>query len=104
MAGMILITGSVQLRPEMREAAFALGIEHSARSRAEPGCLAHNCHADAEDPYRMVFVEEWADVAAVKTHFAVPESGAFVRAVSAMAVAVPVMRIFGAEEVSAAGF
>jgi hypothetical protein len=31
---MILITGSVQLRPDLREEAFALGIEHSARSRA----------------------------------------------------------------------
>jgi quinol monooxygenase YgiN len=100
---MIIITGSVQLRPEHRDAAFALGIEHSARSRAEPGCCAHNCHADAEDPTRMVFVEEWADMAAVSAHFAVPESGEFVRAVSAMAVAVPVMRIFGAEEVAGLG-
>jgi quinol monooxygenase YgiN len=96
---MILITGSVQLLPEHRDAAFALGIEHSARSRAEPGCLAHNCHADAEDPNRMVFVEEWADMAAVKAHFAVPESGEFVRKVAAMAVAAPVMRVFEAEEV-----
>lgn len=96
---MILITGSVQLRPDLREEAFALGIEHSARSRSEPGCLTHNCLADAEDANRMVFVEEWADLAAVKAHFAVPESGAFVRAVSAMAVTPPVMRVFGAEEV-----
>ena len=97
---MIIITGSVQLRPEHRTAAFALGVEHSARSRGEPGCLAHNCHADAEDPDRMVFVEEWADMAAVKQHFAVPASGEFVRAVAAMAIAAPVMKLFSAQEIA----
>ncbi len=97
---MIIITGSVQLRPEHRNAAFALGTEHSARSRGEPGCLAHNCHADAEDPDRMVFVEEWADMASVKQHFAVPASGEFVRAVAAMAIAAPVMKLFSAQEIA----
>lgn len=96
---MIIITGSAQIRAEHFEQALHLGIEHSARSREEPGCLAHNCHVDAEDPLRIVFVEEWTDMAAVRAHFAVPESGEFVVAIGAMAVAPPVMRIFGAEEV-----
>ena|SRR3990167_2914242 len=98
---MILITGSVQLRPEHREAAFALGIEHSARSRAEPGCIAHNCLVDTENPNRMAFLEEWTDMAAVKAHFAVPESGAFVRELSTLAVGAPEMRIYSAEQVGA---
>ncbi len=38
-------------------------------------------------------------MAAVRTHFAVPESGEFVAAIGAMAVAAPVMRIFEAGEV-----
>ena len=63
---MIIITGSAAIRPEHRSEALVLGVEHSARSRAEPGCIAHNCHVDAEDPNRIVFVEEWADTAAVK--------------------------------------
>ncbi|MBS3928320.1 MAG: antibiotic biosynthesis monooxygenase [Sphingomonadales bacterium] len=96
---MIIITGSAQVRAEHFEEALHLGVEHSARSRKEPGCMAHNCHVDAEDPLRIVFVEEWADMAAVKAHFAVPESGEFVAAIGAMSVAAPVMRIFGAEEV-----
>lgn len=96
---MILITGHVTVRPEHRTRALALGVEHSQRSRAEPGCIAHNCHSDAEDENRIVCVEEWADMAALKTHFAVPESGAFVRELSAMSDAAPVMRIFNAEVV-----
>ncbi|MGH6786834.1 MAG: putative quinol monooxygenase [Novosphingobium sp.] len=95
---MIIITGSAVLRPQHREQGFALGIEHSARSRGEPGCIAHNCHADAENADRIVFVEEWADMAAVQAHFAVPESGAFVRELSALAVGAPEMRLFEATE------
>lgn len=96
---MILIIGSAKIRPEHRDEALRLGIEHSARSRTEPGCMAHNCHIDAEDPLRLVFVEEWTDMAAVKAHFAVPESGQFVRAIGVMAEAQPEMRLFGAEEI-----
>ncbi|NYF31936.1 putative quinol monooxygenase [Sphingopyxis sp. JAI108] len=65
---MILITGHVILTPEHRERRIALGAEHSARSRGEAGCLTHRCHVDVEQPDRLVFVEEWADIAAVRTH------------------------------------
>ena len=95
---MIIITGSATIRPEHFDAALKLGIEHSARSRAEPGCIAHNCHIDAENPLRIVFVEEWADMAAVKTHFAVPDSGEFVRTLGGWTEGASVMRIFEAEE------
>lgn len=91
---MNLITGHIIVHPEHRARALALGVEHSQRSRTEPGCIAHHCHVDAEDENRIVFVEEWADLAAVKAHFAVPASGAFVRELSALGDAPPVMRIF----------
>ena len=94
---MILITGSATIHPQFRDEALRLGIEHSVRSRAEPGCIDHRCHIDAEDPNRIVFVEEWADMAAVQTHFAVPESGAFVQALTALAVAPPKMAVYAAE-------
>ena len=96
---MIIITGSAKIRPEHLAEALALGVEHSTRSRAEPGCTAHNCHIDAEDPARIVFVEEWVDMAAVQVHFAVPESGEFVRTLGGWAEGAPVMRIYSAEEV-----
>lgn len=96
---MIIITGSVIIRPEHFDEALELGVEHSARSRGEPGCIAHNCHVDAENPQRIVFVEEWADMAAVKTHFAVAASGEFVRTLGGWAEGAPDMKIFAAEKV-----
>lgn len=95
---MIIITGSAIIRPEHVDEALKLGIEHSVRSRSEPGCIAHNCHVDAENPKRIVFVEEWADMVAVKTHFAVPASGEFVRQLGAMTDEAPRMQIFTAQE------
>lgn len=95
---MIIITGSARIKTDHRAEALRLGVEHSARSRAEPGCLAHNCHTDAEDPDRIVFVEHWADMAAVKLHFAVPESGEFVRKLGALAVGRTDIHLFEAVE------
>ena len=99
---MIIITGSAMLKAATRDAATALGARHSARSRAEPGCIAHNVHIDAEDSRRLVFIELWDDLAAVKVHFAVPASGNFVRALSGMTEGPPEMRIFDAQDVTSA--
>lgn len=98
---MILITGHVIMTPENAKRMIALGAEHSARSRAEPGCLAHHCHVDVEDALRLVFVEEWESIDAVRTHFAVPESSAFVAEMRALSPEPPMIRIYTAEDVTA---
>lgn len=98
---MILITGYVILTPEHRERMIALGAEHSARSRAEPGCFAHNCHVDVENPDRLMFVEEWESIDAVRAHFAVPASAAFAAEMRALSPELLVMRIFAVEDVTA---
>jgi quinol monooxygenase YgiN len=41
-----------------------------APSRAESGCLSYACFVQAADPDAYLFFEEWADEAAVETHFA----------------------------------
>ena len=96
---MIIVTGSVLLKPDATEEAFRLGREHSARSREETGCLAHNCYADLEVADRMHFFEKWSDLDALKSHFAVPESGRFVRRVAELAAAPPSIEIFASEPV-----
>ena len=98
---MILITGHVILTPEHRERMIALGAEHSARSRSEPGCLAHNCHVDVEDALRLVFVEEWESVDAVRAHFALPASRAFVADMRALSPQPPVIRTYEARDITA---
>jgi len=77
---MIIVTGSVRARPDALADVLRLSLEHVHRSRLEPGCLLHSVHQDVEDPNHVVFLEHWADAAALKIHFAVPESSAFARA------------------------
>lgn len=98
---MIIIAGSVTVRADKSDEALALGREHSARSREEPGCIAHDCHVDAENPLRLHFFEKWEDEAAVKAHFAVPESRRFMEAMGAFASAPPILEIYRAEAIDA---
>ena len=98
---MIIITGSIITNHENRARIEALAIEHCRRSRAEPGCIAHNVHKDCENPDRLVFVELWADAGAVRTHFAVPASGAFVGELRTLSSEAPEMAIYEANAIPA---
>jgi quinol monooxygenase YgiN len=92
----IIVTGEVVARPETAVEIRRLAMEHVARSRAEPGCISHDVHADLHDPLRLVFVERWADAAALKAHFAVPASRAFGRALAGLAAGAPSMQVYEA--------
>lgn len=93
---MILVTGAIQGRAETIDELLVISLDHVRRSRAEPGCISHDVHRHAEDANRLVFVEQWADMAALKAHFVVPESGAFVRAVGGLASGPPSIAIYDA--------
>lgn len=91
---MIIITGSVIARPETFAELRRLGLEHVRRSRLEPGCILHSVHVDCENPLRLVFLEKWADAAALKAHFAVPASRDFVRAATKLAASANGIEIY----------
>lgn len=99
---MIIVVGSILTNALNRTAIEAQSISHSRRSRGEAGCIAHNVHADCEDPDRLVFVEKWTDAEALRAHFAVPESGEFVRVISALSSEPPSIEIYGADEINVA--
>ena len=82
---------------------MALGQEHVARSRAEPGCVAHAVHQDAENPQRLVFVERQSSREALWEHFKVPASRAFAKALAGFATAVPSIELFEASEIAIPG-
>ena len=93
---MIIVTGLVKVRADALDRALEISLEHVCRSRTEPGCLAHSVHQDVEDPLTLFFFEQWEDDAAVTAHFAVPESLAFVTALSELTTARPVMTLYDA--------
>ncbi len=82
---MILVTGALDARPETFDDLRRLCVAHSARSRGEPGCLSHNVHVDCEAPLRLVFVERWAGLDALRAHFADADAIGFVKAARKLA-------------------
>jgi quinol monooxygenase YgiN len=97
---MVIITGSITGSDETIEELLKGALEHVRRSREEPGCLSHGVARDVENPLRLVFYEQWEDMAAVTQHFAVPASGEFVRAAGALAVTPPTIELFEASPTS----
>ena len=97
---MLIVTGCIRARPDSIEQVLSLSLEHVHRSRQEPGCLLHSVQRDAEDPLRVVFLEQWIDADALKAHFRVPASGAFVREVTPLAASPPEMSVFDARPIS----
>jgi quinol monooxygenase YgiN len=97
---MVIVTGSVEARPDTIDRVLELGLAHVQRSRREPGCLLHSIHRDVENELRMVFIEQWENAEALEAHFRVPASREFVREVAALALRPPEMSIFEAEVAS----
>ena len=93
---MIVVTGSVVARQDSFDEVRRLSLEHVHRSRGEPGCISHAVHVDCENPLRLVFVEQWADRAALQAHFRVPASGETVRALQALSAAPATLEIYDA--------
>jgi len=100
---MIIVMGSVVAQQGRYAQALALSQEHVARSRAEPGCLAHAVHADTENPLRLVFIEQWASALALWDHFKVPASRAFAQAITALAQGQPTMAVYDASTLAVPG-
>ena len=93
---MIVVTGSVTAKPDTFDEVQKLSLEHVHRSRSEPGCISHAVHIDCENPMRLVFFEQWADRAALLTHFAVPASRDFVKQLQSLAAAATTIEIYDA--------
>ena len=85
---MLIVTGTPH-PSEHLDRVLELSLEHVHRSWQEPGCLLHSVHRDVEHDNRLLFLEHWADFDALRAHFALPASIAFVREAAALAVDAP---------------
>lgn len=100
---MIVITGSIDARPDTVDELRRLSLEHVRRSRGEDGCLRHSVQVDVENGLRLVFFELWRDRPAVLKHFAQPESQAFSAAVARLAARRPTIELYDATDIGLAG-
>ncbi len=77
---MIIVLGSIIAVPGKLQQALHISQAHVLRARQVSGCIAHGVHIDAEDPNRLVFVEQWVDQASIWDHVKSPQTRAFVKA------------------------
>ena len=96
---MIIVTGSILAREDTFDDVLRSCLEHVERSRKEPGCISHDVHVDCQNPMRLFFFEQWADEAALRTHFAVEDSKAFVRSLKGRIVETTGTQIYRAEAI-----
>jgi quinol monooxygenase YgiN len=73
----IVIAGSVRIRPEARERAVAAALAMAAATRQEAGCRAYRFSADLADPTCFYVHEEWETAEALAAHFQTPHMAAF---------------------------
>jgi len=74
---MIVIAGSVRIRPEVREDAVRTALAMAAASQAEPGCRAYRFAGDLVDQSLFYIHEEWDSDEALQAHFATPHMATF---------------------------
>ena len=77
---MIVIAGSVAVRPERRDEAVRVALEMERATRAEAGCHAYRFSAALDDPATFLLFEEWESEEALARHFASAHMAAFQQA------------------------
>jgi quinol monooxygenase YgiN len=65
----ILISGTVDVDPEQRDAALEAGCPHMEATRAQKGCLDYNWSADLLTPGRIYVYERWESEEDLRLHF-----------------------------------
>ena len=66
---MIVIAGSVTIRPDRREEAVRAALAMARATQAEAGCVAYRFAADLVDPNTFLIFEEWESEDALARHF-----------------------------------
>jgi quinol monooxygenase YgiN len=96
---MIVVTGFAVGTHQTFGEMLRISLEHVRRSRTESGCIVHGVYADCENPLRLHFFERWADAAALRTHFDVPESRTFARRLHELAADPGEMAVYEADKI-----
>lgn len=67
---MIIVQGSIPVRPERRDQALSMAKYMVEASRAERGCLSYDFYVGLADPNTLMLFQEWESLDALQSHFA----------------------------------
>ena len=66
---MIVVAGTVPVRPDRREEAVRVALAMAEATRAEAGCLGYRFYVDLAEPNTFLIFEEWESDEALARHF-----------------------------------
>ena len=66
---MIIVHGTIPVKPAERERALKLAREMADATRQEPGCLSYDFYVGLADPNTLMLFQEWESMDALMAHF-----------------------------------
>ena len=81
---MVVISGTVHVKPELRQQAVERAIWMQRLVESEPGCLTYRFYADLEHPDLFRVFEAWESDEALQAHFQTPHMAEFNRALASL--------------------
>jgi quinol monooxygenase YgiN len=75
----ILVHGTIPIRPDCREEALKLARGMTDATRAEPGCISYDFYVGLSDPNTLMLFQEWESMEALMRHFQTPHMEEFLR-------------------------
>ena len=86
---MLLIAGTIKVKPETRAEAVQAALKMAKATQAEAGCKSYGFYADLDDPNTFLIFEQWESEAALMAHFQSPHMAEFNSVVPRFIAAAP---------------
>ena len=77
---MIIVHGSIPVRPECREQALELARQMTEATQSEMGCISYDFYVGLSDPNTLMLFQEWESMEALMGHFQTDHMDEFLRA------------------------
>jgi len=65
----IIVQGSIPVRPECRDQAISMAKNMVEASRLEIGCVSYDFYVGLADPNTLMLFQEWESLDALQAHF-----------------------------------
>jgi quinol monooxygenase YgiN len=96
----IIVHGTIPIRPECRERALELARAMAEATQAEPGCISYDFYVGLSDANTLMLFQEWESMEALTKHFQTPHMEEFLRALPAVVSGEILTRRYSVQRVS----
>ncbi len=77
---MIIVHGTIPIRPDCRDAALRLARTMADATREEMGCISYDFYVGLSDPNTLMLFQEWESMESLMAHFQTDHMDEFLKA------------------------